>query len=145
MSRRRAGLSCLPCACPDIDVRELRFLMRDLGEIVNEAELVQIMTEFDTDGDGTISLPEFCALMVSYAQNQTKIRHTMSAPRERSTSDVVRPIWRARARTRTPDTPHSNGCWQQRVCHLVFCATARSSAGRACRPTGKSKLDRRCS
>lgn len=49
----------------EIDRKELKRLMKKLGQALSEAELDAMMDEVDTDGDGTISFEEFKALMQS--------------------------------------------------------------------------------
>ena len=48
-----------------IDRRELKRLMKKLGQALTEAELDAMMDEVDTNGDGEISFEEFKAMMVS--------------------------------------------------------------------------------
>ena len=53
-----------------IDKKELKRLMKKLGQALSEAELDAMMDEVDTNGDGEISFEEFKELMVrqtSYA------------------------------------------------------------------------------
>ena len=47
-----------------IDRKELKRLMKKLGQALTEAELDAMMDEVDTDGDGVISFQEFKAMMV---------------------------------------------------------------------------------
>ena len=53
-----------------MDSRELKLLFRDLGEMVNDAKLQTIVDKYDADGDGVVSLDEFCALMVGLAKEE---------------------------------------------------------------------------
>jgi Ca2+-binding EF-hand superfamily protein len=48
-----------------IDRKELKRLMKKLGQALSEAELDAMMSEVDTDGDGEISFEEFKQMMVS--------------------------------------------------------------------------------
>lgn len=48
-----------------IDRKELKRLMKKLGQALSEAELDAMMDEVDTNGDGEISFAEFKAMMVS--------------------------------------------------------------------------------
>lgn len=48
-----------------IDKKELKRLMKKLGQALSEAELDAMMDEVDTNGDGEISFEEFKELMVS--------------------------------------------------------------------------------
>lgn len=48
-----------------IDRKELKRLMKKLGQALSEAELDAMMDEVDTNGDGEISFEEFKAMMVS--------------------------------------------------------------------------------
>lgn len=48
-----------------IDRKELKRLMKKLGQALTEAELDAMMEEVDTNGDGEISFEEFKAMMVS--------------------------------------------------------------------------------
>ena len=48
-----------------IDRKELKRLMKKLGQALTEAELDAMMDEVDTNGDGEISFEEFKAMMVS--------------------------------------------------------------------------------
>ena len=59
-----------------MDIRELRLLFRDLGEMVNDSKLKQIIEKYDADHDGTINLDEFCTLMVGLAKEEqnTQVR-----------------------------------------------------------------------
>lgn len=50
-----------------IDRKELKRLMKKLGQALTEAELDAMMDEVDTDGNGEISFEEFKAMMVSVA------------------------------------------------------------------------------
>ena len=47
-----------------IDRRELKRLMKKLGQALSDAELDAMMAEVDTNGDGEISFEEFKAMMV---------------------------------------------------------------------------------
>jgi Ca2+-binding EF-hand superfamily protein len=47
-----------------IDKKELKRLMKKLGQALSEAELDAMMDEVDTNGDGQISFEEFKELMV---------------------------------------------------------------------------------
>lgn len=47
-----------------IDRKELKRLMKKLGQALTEAELDAMMDEVDTNGDGEISFEEFKAMMV---------------------------------------------------------------------------------
>lgn len=47
-----------------IDRRELKRLMKKLGQALTDAELDAMMAEVDTNGDGEISFEEFKAMMV---------------------------------------------------------------------------------
>jgi Ca2+-binding EF-hand superfamily protein len=48
-----------------IDRKELKRLMKKLGQALSEAELDAMMDEVDTNGDGEISFEEFKIMMVS--------------------------------------------------------------------------------
>jgi Ca2+-binding EF-hand superfamily protein len=48
-----------------IDRKELKRLMKKLGQALSEAELDAMMDEVDTNGDGEISFDEFKYMMVS--------------------------------------------------------------------------------
>ncbi len=48
-----------------IDRKELKRLMKKLGQALTESELDAMMDEVDTNGDGEISFEEFKAMMVS--------------------------------------------------------------------------------
>ena len=50
-----------------IDKKELKRLMKKLGQALSEAELDAMMDEVDTNGDGEISFEEFKELMVGRA------------------------------------------------------------------------------
>ena len=39
--------------------------MRSMGMNPTEAELLEMINEFDTDGSGQIEFPEFCNMMAS--------------------------------------------------------------------------------
>jgi Ca2+-binding EF-hand superfamily protein len=56
------------CACAQgkIDVAALRKVSAQLQLPVEEEELVDMVAEFDKDGDGMISLQEFAAIMGAY-------------------------------------------------------------------------------
>jgi Ca2+-binding EF-hand superfamily protein len=47
-----------------IDRKELKRLMKKLGQALTEAELDAMMEEVDSNGDGEISFEEFCEMMV---------------------------------------------------------------------------------
>ena len=47
----------------DIDCRELRPLLRDVGLEATESQVLGILAQYDLDGDATIDLPEFLALV----------------------------------------------------------------------------------
>uniref|UniRef100_A0A7S2VFZ2 EF-hand domain-containing protein n=1 Tax=Entomoneis paludosa TaxID=265537 RepID=A0A7S2VFZ2_9STRA len=49
----------------EIDKKELKRLMKKLGQKLSEAELDAMMAEVDTNGDGVISFEEFKALMTN--------------------------------------------------------------------------------
>lgn len=49
-----------------IDRKELKRLMKKLGQALTEAELDAMMDEVDTNGDGEISFEEFKAMMVRF-------------------------------------------------------------------------------
>jgi calmodulin len=49
-----------------IDKKELKRLMKKLGQALSEAELDAMMDEVDTNGDGQISFEEFKELMVGF-------------------------------------------------------------------------------
>lgn len=49
-----------------IDRKELKRLMKKLGQALSEAELDAMMDEVDTNGDGEISFAEFKAMMVRW-------------------------------------------------------------------------------
>ena len=49
-----------------IDKKELKRLMKKLGQALSEAELDAMMDEVDTNGDGEISFEEFKELMVGW-------------------------------------------------------------------------------
>jgi Ca2+-binding EF-hand superfamily protein len=51
-----------------IDRKELKRLMKKLGQALSEMELDAMMDEVDTNGDGEISFEEFKAMMVSRLQ-----------------------------------------------------------------------------
>ncbi|OII76056.1 calmodulin [Cryptosporidium andersoni] len=46
-----------------ITTKELGTVMRSLGQNPTEAELLDMINEIDTDGNGTIDFPEFLSLM----------------------------------------------------------------------------------
>ena len=46
-----------------ISVHNLRAVARELGQAIDEADLVGMVTEFDTDKDGCISEAEFMQIM----------------------------------------------------------------------------------
>jgi len=48
-----------------IDRKELKRLMKKLGQTLTEAEIDAMMDEVDTDGNGEISFDEFKALMLN--------------------------------------------------------------------------------
>merc|ERR1719384_3064287 len=48
-----------------IDKKELKRLMKKLGQALSEAELDAMMDEVDTNGDGEISYEEFKTMMQS--------------------------------------------------------------------------------
>ena len=48
-----------------ISTRELGYAMRSMGMNPTEAELLEMINEFDTDGSGQIEFPEFCNMMGS--------------------------------------------------------------------------------
>ena len=48
-----------------ISTRELGYAMRSMGMNPTEAELLEMINEFDTDGSGQIEFPEFCNMMSS--------------------------------------------------------------------------------
>jgi calmodulin len=48
-----------------IDRKELKKLMKKLGQALSDGELEAMMDEVDTDGDGEISFAEFKAMMTS--------------------------------------------------------------------------------
>lgn len=50
-----------------IDKKELKRLMKKLGQALSEAELDAMMDEVDTNGDGQISFEEFKELMVGFS------------------------------------------------------------------------------
>ena len=52
-----------------IDRKELKRLMKKLGQALTEAELDAMMDEVDSDGDGVISFKEFKAMMVRWSQS----------------------------------------------------------------------------
>lgn len=47
----------------DINVQELATVMRSLGQNPSEAEVMDMISEVDDDGSGSIEFPEFCTLM----------------------------------------------------------------------------------
>eukprot|EP00128_Syssomonas_multiformis_P011780 Colp12_sorted_trinity150504_noHs@33310 len=49
-----------------INLRNLRRVARDIGEIMTDEELQAMIDEFDKDGDGEISMEEFLAIMTDY-------------------------------------------------------------------------------
>lgn len=53
-----------------IDRKELKRLMKKLGQALTEAELDAMMDEVDTNGDGEISFEEFKAMMVRTSNTQ---------------------------------------------------------------------------
>lgn len=55
-----------------IDRKELKRLMKKLGQALTEAELDAMMDEVDTNGDGEISFEEFKAMMVSSFKPQVE-------------------------------------------------------------------------
>lgn len=56
-----------------IDRKELKRLMKKLGQALTEAELDAMMDEVDTNGDGEISFSEFKAMMVSWCAEELTI------------------------------------------------------------------------
>jgi Ca2+-binding EF-hand superfamily protein len=50
-----------------IDRKELKRLMKKLGQALTEAELDAMMDEVDSDGDGVISFQEFKSMMVRWS------------------------------------------------------------------------------
>jgi Ca2+-binding EF-hand superfamily protein len=58
-----------------IDRKELKRLMKKLGQALTEAELDAMMDEVDTNGDGEISFEEFKAMMVSRLRWKCFERH----------------------------------------------------------------------
>jgi calmodulin len=46
-----------------ITIQELGTVMRSLGQNPSESELLDMINEVDTDGDGTIDFQEFLAMM----------------------------------------------------------------------------------
>ena len=48
-----------------ISTRELGYAMRSMGMNPTEAELLEMINKFDTDGSGQIEFPEFCNMMAS--------------------------------------------------------------------------------
>jgi calmodulin len=50
-----------------IDRKELKRLMKRLGQALTEAELDAMMDEVDSDGDGVISFQEFKSMMVRWS------------------------------------------------------------------------------
>jgi calmodulin len=46
-----------------IDVAELKLVMQQLGEPLNDQQLADMMKEADLNGDGQIDFQEFCKLM----------------------------------------------------------------------------------
>jgi calmodulin len=57
-----------------IDKKELKRLMKKLGQALSEAELDAMMDEVDTNGDGQISFEEFKELMVSIRRQYWRFR-----------------------------------------------------------------------
>lgn len=55
-----------------IDRKELKRLMKKLGQALSDAELDAMMDEVDTDGDGEISFAEFKAMMVCFFSNKIR-------------------------------------------------------------------------
>ena len=53
-----------------IDRRELAIMMRHLGEPLTEEEIVEILDEADTDGDGVIDYTEFFTLMGRWTERK---------------------------------------------------------------------------
>jgi Ca2+-binding EF-hand superfamily protein len=60
-----------------IDRKELKRLMKKLGQALTEAELDAMMDEVDTDGNGEISFEEFKAMMVS--QHNPTMRESVTS------------------------------------------------------------------
>lgn len=58
-----------------IDRKELKRLMKKLGQALSEAELDAMMDEVDTNGDGEISFAEFKAMMVSFCLSHMLIMY----------------------------------------------------------------------
>lgn len=56
-----------------IDRKELKRLMKKLGQALTEAELDAMMDEVDTNGDGEISFEEFKAMMVRTKNQQYSV------------------------------------------------------------------------
>ena len=52
-----------------ISTRELGYAMRSMGMNPTEAELLEMINKFDTDGSGQIEFPEFCNMMASRMSN----------------------------------------------------------------------------
>ena len=50
--------------CGFVTPDELRHIMRNLGEHLDEEEIDDIIREVDSNGDGEIDFEEFCAIMV---------------------------------------------------------------------------------
>lgn len=55
-----------------ITTRELGSVLRALGQTPTEAELQEMVNEADTDGNGSIDLPEFIAMMEKCVVHSSK-------------------------------------------------------------------------
>ncbi|KAG8974324.1 hypothetical protein FRC05_007630 [Tulasnella sp. 425] len=55
-----------------ITTRELGSVLRALGQTPTEAELQEMVNEADTDGNGSIDLPEFIAMMEKRLKDTTE-------------------------------------------------------------------------
>lgn len=70
----------LQLQCPHLDhdgkitASELGTVMRSLGQDPTDAELEEMVKQVDTDGDGTIDVPEFLTLM---ARKMTQIENEL--------------------------------------------------------------------
>jgi len=56
-----------------IDVHELRFLLKDIGEDMSEDRFQALLKEIDTDNSGNISFTEFAVAMRSFIQKKNEL------------------------------------------------------------------------
>ena len=54
--------------CGYLTPDELRHIMRNLGEPLEEKEIDDIIREVDSDGNGEIDFEEFCSIMIPSAK-----------------------------------------------------------------------------